>query len=744
MAIRSSEPREPDDGTSARLPGAGERTAIRRLLRLINRRKWFLAGPALLAAVAAAAIVTQLVPEYGATAIVIVEANQARADGAASGALPESSGRVVSEVDYLQSASLLGQVVDRLDLAHDPEFGLAPPGTVGLAWVWVRSHAQELLGHDVAKIEPPPVDDVSSRARALTLLTDAMSVSTRPPSALIAITVRSRDKSKAQRIADGITELYLKDKAKAREVAIKRGADLFDARLAALKKDSDDAERELADYRAKAGLPEGDGKTTAAQTLSELNSQLNQARMQTAERESRLKALERAQQTPNSSAGVAEVLANPVISALQLQEAEIARRVSDLNQRYGDKYPKLPEARAELAQARGRIAAEVAKIAVSMQGDVDAARAKEAQLKEQVDQFEKQVGGQRRADGELRRLQREADIKRQAYGEILKREGEMRDRLEGGVPEVRALSAATISNEPLFPRYARTIYLAGIGGLLLGILWVVVLERLDSGFRSTDQIESMLGVPLVGMIPLLPSSTVRSSPVRWVIDKPMSIYSEALRLTHTAVTVASGKNKAKVVMITSSVPGEGKSTFACSFATMVARSNPKKRILLIDCDLRRSAVANLLGVKKAGGTIDQYLAGKVPLDRVFGRVEDSGLYYIAAQSNTPNSAELLASPDMKAFVGALSEQFDLVILDTPPIMAVSDPRLIAKLADYIVFLVRWEQTDREVALTAVKLVREVSENVGVVLSQVDLKRHAKYGFSDYAASYSKYRNYYVS
>lgn len=746
MAFRSSAPVGPDDGTYAALPTTGGRSAFRRLLRLVGRRKWFLVAPVALAVAITGAVLTQIVPEYGATAVVVIETSLTRLDGApaAPSGTAEPATRVVSDADYLQSVGVLGQAVDRLGLERDPEFGLALPGPAVRAWAWGRTHIQEWLGATDWLPAAPVADSSSARARAVSLLTEAVSVSTRPPSMVIGITVRSRDKAKAQRIADAITDIYVKDKTKAREAAAKRAADLFEARLAGLRRDSEEAERALADYRTKSGLPEGDSRTTATQTLSELNSQLNQARTQTAERESRLKALQRAQQTPNSSAGVAEILNNPVITGLQLQETEVARKVSDLNQRYGDKYPKLPEAKAELAQIQGRIAAEVNRIAVSMQGDVDAARAKEAQLKKQVDEFEAQVSSQRQADGELRRLQREADIKRQAYSDVLKREGELRERIEGGLPEVRAMSAAVVSSEPVYPKYTRTLYFAAIAGLLMGIAWIAVLERLDSGFRSTEQIEAMMGVPLVGMIPLLPASTVKSSPVRSVLEKPMSVYSEALRLTYTAVSVSANSDKTKVVMITSSVPGEGKSTFACSYATLVARSNPKKRILLIDCDLRRSAVADLLGVRKIAGSIDQYLAGRVPLDRVFGRVEESGLYYIAAQSNTPNSAELLSSKDMQAFVTALCEQFDLVILDTPPIMAVSDPRIVARLADYIVFLVRWEKTERDVAMTAVKLLREVSDKVGVVLSQVDLKRHAKYGFSDYAASYSKYRKYYVS
>ncbi len=738
----------PETGGAAhsRHRAAGERATLRQLLRLLNRRKWFLAGPMVVAVALAAAVLTRIVPEYGAAAIVVVEAGQPKAQGfvATPESLSQSSSRVVSEADFLQSASLLGQVVDKLDLAQDGEFGQAPLGIVERVWTWSRARVREVRSQQAPPSADESVDGLSPRAKALALLSDAVSITTRPPSTLIGIAVRSTNKAKAVRIADTLTELYLKDRVLAKAAADKHALDLLEGRLSDAKKAFEAAERALNDFGARSGVVTGDGKTTAAQTLSELNTQLNQARMQRADRESRLKAVQRAQGSPESRAGVTEILSNPVITALQLQEADIARRVTDLSHRYGDNYPRLPEARAELGQIQGRISSEIAKIVTSMQGDVDAAQAKEAELKAQVDEFEKKVEEERRIDGGVRQLKQDADTKRLAYQDLLKRENDLRERMEGRQSEVRAMPASMISNEPVYPRYGRTLYSAAIAGLLIGIVWIVVLERLDPGFRSTEQVEAMMGVPLLGMIPLLRAAEGSFSPVKMIVEKPLSVYSEALRLTHTAVTIVAPDHKAKVIMVTSSVPGEGKSTFACSLATLVARSNPRKRILLIDCDLRRSAVAGLLGLTKLDGTIDQYLSGAVSLDKVFGRVENSGLYYIPAHSNTPNSAELLASADMQTFIGALAEQFDTIVLDTPPLMAVSDPRLVAKLADYIVFLVRWERTEREVALTALKLLSEVSSKVGVVLSQVDLRRHAKYGFSDYAASYSKYRNYYVS
>jgi polysaccharide biosynthesis transport protein len=144
-----------------------------------------------------------------------------------------------------------------------------------------------------------------------------------------------------------------------------------------------------------------------------------------------------------------------------------------------------------------------------------------------------------------------------------------------------------------------------------------------------------------------------------------------------------------------------------------------------------------------GGTIDEYLAGSKTLDQILGRDGSSGLYYVPARRNTPNSAEILNSDIMHAFVERLAGEFDLVILDTPPLITVSDALVTAQLADYVVFLVRWEQTSRELAANVLRQMRDLRQQVGVVLAQVDERRYLRYGGSEHGYCNSKYRDYYT-
>ena len=721
------------------------RVDVSELIRMFNRRKWQLIGVTALVCALTGLILIQLTPEYRSSALVMLDTRKARVtnttDVLTTGLIDIPA--MQTEIEVLRSATLLGRVSDKLRLDIDPEFGAAPVGFIGGIYRDVRQYVGRWLPAEAPAPDPARNAQDGPRARAVSALTRAFITATRGRSYVIAISVDSTDPAKAKRIVDAITDFYLVDQLQAKLDANKRATEFFNERLEELKRNVEAAERAVASFREKSGITIGKDATVTTQSLTELNSQLIQARAQRADRESRLIALKQAARNPATLGGVSEVLANPLIGSLRAQEAEVARRMGDLNQRYGESHPRMLQTRAEQGQIQGRIAQEVAKIIGSLQGDADAARSKEVELQAQVDALEKRAGGQSQQEVEVKQLEREAQSSRAVYEDFLKRSKEVREQQDIQQPDARVLSAATIPTVPVFPRYGLTMFAALAVGLVLGTVVILVIERLDGGFRTGDQVERFTSRALIGMIPGLNRTTLgKLLPARFAIDKPASAYAEALRSAFTAITLGTLDAPPKVILVTSSLPNEGKSTFVCSLAGLTARSNPDKKIVVVDCDLRRSSVVSSLGVPRLGGTIDEYLSGAKPLEQITGRDETSGLYYITARSDTPNSAEILDSNAMRNFIVALTSQFDMVFLDSPPVMAVSDARITARLADYIIFLIRWEQTPREVAVNALKMLRDLRKNVGVVLAQVNVRRHSMYGYGDHAYYYSKYRDYY--
>jgi capsular exopolysaccharide synthesis family protein len=724
--------------------GVGARAEAREILRMFNRRKWHLLAVTALVCAATGLLLLQIVPEYRSSALVMLDTRKARvtntADVLTTGMVDIPA--IQTEIEVIRSAGLLGRVSDKLQLDLDPEFGAAEPGLLSIMVRRVTEFATTYISFGDER-SPRSATENQAKTRAITALSRNLTTVVRGRSYVISVSVDSNNPAKAKRIVDTITDFYIVDQLQAKLDANKRATDFFNERLEELKRNVETAERGAAAFREKSGLTIGKDATIASQSLSELNSQLVQARAQRADKESRLIALQQAARNPATLGGVTEVLANPLISSLRAQEAEVARRVGDLNQRYGDSHPRILQARAEQGQIQGRIGQEVAKIISSVQGDAEAARAKEAELQAQVDALERKAGGLGQNEVELRQLEREAQSSRAVYEDFLKRFKELREQQDIQQPDARILAPGNIPNVPQFPRYGLTMIGATAVGLVLGTLIILLLERLDGGFRAGEQIERLTGRPLIGMIPGLGRSTLgKLLPARFAIEKPTSAYAESLRSAYTAMTLGTLDQPPRVVMVTSSLPGEGKSTFVCSLAGLVARSNVDKKILVVDCDLRRSSVASTLNVTRTDGTIDEYLAGSKTLEQVVGRDEQSGVHYILARSNTPNSAEIIDSNAMKTFIAELSNQFDLIFLDTPPLMAVADALVAARISDYVLFLVRWERTPREIAINALRLFRDLPKRIGVVLVQVDVRRHSKYGYGDYGYYYSKYREYY--
>ena len=717
--------------------------SLREVLLLINRRKWHLIGIIVIVVGLVALLLAQLTPQYRATALVMLDTRKAKVTNTTdvlSGLMTDVSA-IQTEIEVLRSASLLGKVVDRLHLESDPEFGAPVPSAIDDLVSGIRASLAEWFPSNLA--EKRPVANDGRRERAIGGLEHSLLVQPRGRSYVIAASVDSIEPQKAKQIVDTVTDYYIIDQLNAKFDANKRATEWLDERVGELRRGVAAADRAAADFRQRSGLTIGKDTTVISQSLSELNSQLIQARAQRADRESRLIALQRGQRDPAQLGGITEVVGNPLIASLRAQEAEVGRRVGDLAQRYGDNHPRLLQARAELGQIQSRIGAEIAKITGSVQGDAEAAKAKEAELQTQVDLLQREAGGQGQNASKLRELEREAQTSRAVYEDFLKRFKELREQQDIQQPDARVLSAAAVPTTPVYPRYGLSLVFALAVGLALGVMIILVMERLDGGFRSSDQLEAMTGRPTIGMVPSLSRLSLgKLKPARMASEKPTSAYAEALRSVYTAIALGSLDKPPRVIMVTSALPAEGKSTFIASLAALLAQSNRNKKIVLVDCDLRRSSLIESLNLKETGGTIDEYLSGAKPLETVLGRDEATGLYYLPARHNTPNSAEVLSSNTMHEFVTSLAQAYDLVLMDSPPLMAISDARVLAQLADYIVFLVRWERTPRAIALNALQLLRDLKKGIGVALVQVNVRRHARYGYGDYGYYYSKYKSYY--
>ncbi|HUC61329.1 MAG TPA: polysaccharide biosynthesis tyrosine autokinase, partial [Alphaproteobacteria bacterium] len=310
-------------------------------------------------------------------------------------------------------------------------------------------------------------------------------------------------------------------------------------------------------------------------------------------------------------------------------------------------------------------------------------------------------------------------------------------------PDARIISRATVPGGPYYPRKNLMVMAALIVSAVVGMALAVVTELFDQGFRSLGQIESATGLPTLAMIPALKEGESEGKrPHEVAVERPNSSYGEAIRTLRTGLLLTRIDHPPRTIMLTSSVPGEGKTSLALSLACSAARSAQKA--IVIDCDFRHPNMHNYLEYPNKTGLTD-FLAGQASLEDVVEIDPRSGVHFITAGSRAPNPVDLLGSQEMKKLLARLSSLYDIVVIDAPPVLPVSDALVLVRIVDKTVYLVRWEKTKRDTALNGLKMLVEAGADIaGICLTQVDLKKHAQYYYSDSGYYYaSGYKNYYV-
>ncbi len=525
------------------------------------------------------------------------------------------------------------------------------------------------------------------------------------------------------------------DQVEAKFDATKRASAWLNDQLTDLREKVRESERAVELFKEQHNLSEAKGTSLNEQQLSELNSQLIIAAAERAQKETSLGQLQ--SQIRAGSIDSAAVLDSPLVEKLRSDEAELMHKKAELSTRYQPSHPTMVNLQSQIDEINRKIDDEANKTVRGLQGDVNAARAKEASLKATLAGIQQKAAEEGKLDVPLRELQREADANKLLYENFLTRFKQTSTEEDIQQADARLVSSALPPNIPSFPKKGVLIGFSFLGAIFVGIASAFLLERLDNGFRSSEQVEKLLGVPTLGLVP----GVVRQElPQDVVVKRPTSQYSEAIRSIRTALRYSDIDNPPKVVLITSSLAGEGKTVFSCSLARSIARSGGKA--LLVDCDLRRPSVAKLLGCDGEPGMLDIF-SETGNIDSIIRVDDESGMHYIPSKGGTANPQDLLGSQQMRSFLERMRTRYDLIVLDAPPVLAVSDPIILSHFVDTTLYLVRWEKTPRQIVTGAMKLLRTNGGNVaGVVLSRVNSRKHATYGYGDAGYYYGRYSNYY--
>lgn len=713
---------------------------IGRQLKVVWRRRHILMGVTATVMAVAWLAIKLTTPIYSGSSLVMIDTRKTHIvdiKEVMSSVAPQLT-TVLSEVEVLKSRNLAKKVADKLNLYSNPEFNPAmrpaPSGPAALIKAvrgWFET-GQSVDPEEKARRE---------RSAVIAEVMNRRTVAPVPQSMVIMITTTSPDAKMAASLANAFAEAYVLDQLEAKFDAARDASTWLNQRVDGLRQALLESERAVTTYRSQTGLLDSrGGLQPSQQQLAELNSQIIITQARRSELEAKVVRIESVMRSDGGQS-LDESTDSPLIQRLRESEATLLREVSDMSIRYGDKHPRMIKASAELAELREKIRIESAKLGSGVRHELGIVRAREAALRDQVRKIEERMAGQGRAEVRLHELEREAQANRLMYETFLARSKETSEQEHIQRADSRVISTAEQPISPSYPRKGLLLAAALLVGLFLGVVIILVLEQFEDSFRDQRDLEDASGLPALGLIPLITPRKLKAAGCgveQYMIDRPTSAYSEAVRSLW--VTLSHGAAGApRVLAVTSAVPGEGKSLTAVSLARTAAGLG--RRVVLVDCDLRRSSIARMLSLSPSVHLDALLLGGSLEEALIDDKI--ANLKIIAARSLDQPMLEQLGSSAMTRLIETLKERFDLIVLDCPPVMPVSETQILGRMADAALFCVRWENTARDVVTSALHILSEIRVNlVGTVLTQVNVERHATYGYGDKGQYYGRYKAYY--
>jgi succinoglycan biosynthesis transport protein ExoP len=647
-----------------------------------------------------------------------------------------------TEVKILQSDLLALQVVKELALDRRPEFGgKTPPLPSSL---------------DLA---PDPLQADSARTSSLLgSFRGNLKVTLAPNTHIVEVHFRSPDKELAANVVNTLMSTYTENNFKSRFDSTMQASDWLSKQLVDLQMKVETSQEKLVRYQKEheiLGIDEKQNITTSK--LDELNKALTAAESERMDKESVYRLVQSGDSDTIASAatlldaaGTSSQSALALLEGLRTKEADLKIQAAELSTQFGPSYPKVAQINNQLKEIDAQILLETKKVAGKIRGQYMAALQRENMLHDALEKQKQEANKLNESAIQYSILKRDLESYRQLY------EGLMEKMKEAGVSaglksnNFRIVDVARVPTSPIEPNIPRNLAFAFMLGLTSGVGLAFMLEGLDNTVRTTEQAQMISGLPPLGMIPMgSRSAREGASPKRLVIAsskeavelvtqvRPQSQMAESYRALRTSLLLSNLGAPPKVIMITSALPQEGKTTTSINCAVVLAQKGV--RVLLIDADLRRPSIHKTLGMGPRSG-LSNVLTGSATLQQTITRSPIlPNLSVLPAGTPPPNPAELLASTNMRDVLEELRGQYDHIVVDTPATLSVTDAVVLSPRADAIVLVIRSGQTTKQALRRSRDVLLQVNAKVsGVLLNAVDLSSPDYYYYYEYKSKYSRY------
>lgn len=699
-------------------------------LRVLYKRRWAAITVFTLVMLAVMVYAFTATPIYEAQTRILIESDDPNIV-TFSTVIDESQAKAdyyQTQYNILQSRALARQTIDQLRLWSSPL--LNRPDS------WLTQVGAAMTRRTEIQDDVPGADETMAQSRVVDEFLRNLEIAPIRNSRLVDINYQLADPALAARIANAMATNYIAQNLEYKFTASRDASSWLADRLAEEKQAVERAEAALQQYRERHdSISPEDRQNIVVQRLADLNSAATRAKTERLQKEAVYQQVRELSATDAAALNTfPAILANAFIQQQKAELASLQRQQAQMAERLGERHPDMLKIQSAITHAQGQIQTEIARIVAAVRTEFEAARAQEEAVTAALATQKSEALAMNRAAIDYSVLERDVESSTQIYNTLLQRTKETSVAGELKSSNIRVVDRAERPERPVAPRALFSLLLALLGGTILGTGTAFFFEYLDSRIKSPEEIDTYLGLPSIGMIPALGKTWQGSDPL---ITNPVPPnFAEAFRTLRTNVLFSAATPGCRTIAVTSTGPGEGKTLVASNLAIGFATAG--QRVLLLDADMRRPRLHEVLTGPQEPG-LSNLLVGDATASDALRKTPVPDLYVLTAGRIPPNPAELLGSRAFKDLLASVRERFDWIVIDTPPVMAVTDPNIVASMTDGVVFVIGAEMTSYKIARRAIEQLEHARARfAGAVLNNVQIQRHAYYYSQYYRREYASY------
>jgi succinoglycan biosynthesis transport protein ExoP len=653
-----------------------------------------------------------------------------------------------TQSEIIKSRAVAELVVERLGLERprqeiNPQAANHEPPTKMSLTARIRDWMTDLKSWLPEELRPKPSMPLDEEGRHVALVSGilgSVSVSGGTESELLVISYVSADRNKAAELSNAFAEAYIEFGRESRISNVQHATSWLSRRIEELHTKTVVSEEALRGFQARENLVDTEKREQIISAkLGTLTAELIKAQSRRGEAEARYVQAKSALKHDSDYDSIASTLSSDTVTEAHRAKANRERFVAELSERYGHKHPKMISAQAELQEATRRLKIEVIKAIDGARKKFELAVTQEQQFRNMISQQQNQMRAVGGKAFELKKLEQEVEANRILYETYLDRFKELDVADEYDSATAKIIDRAIVPMSPFKPDRMRMVVIAVLIGLGAGVLIAFLREHLGNTFKTKEEIEEKLRLPVIGILPRVkPGQSGDPQVERAALLNPSSHFAEAINEIRTAILFSHIDNPSKVVLITSAVPGEGKTTLVSNLALAFCR---RGRTLVIDADLRKGRFPQIASLRDHVGLTDMLSGACAPSDAIVSDPQAENLFMLMPGTAPPNPLEIISSDQFRDALAKLRDKFDYIVIDSTPLLPVSDSIVLSRLVDIVVFAVKTDATSCDAVLDGLKRLQAARvKPVGVVMQQADMRKMRSYG-KQYSTAYSGYYGY---